>query len=119
MNNSIVYSGEDKAITISIFDDAGNPINLDDLTDIILYIISGNTRHIRVSKTSGELWVKIDEFTYRYVIDSSVTKTLPYGDYVGEVNVVSASDLVDDQKLNSIGREPLFSIRKSLVGNES
>lgn len=114
-----IYTGEDKAITLSLTDDSGKPINLDELTDVILYILTGNRRVLRVAKTGDNIWVPVDAFTYRYVIDSSITKTFAPGDYYAEINVVSASGLVVDNKLNSIGREPFFAVTRSYVGNES
>lgn len=121
------YQGEDIIFDLRLTNDYGETfIDLTEFTDIVLYFYIDPKDHIiKVSKELRGDYIQmtqpdpLDNTTLRCVIDSSITKAMPCGTMMVEINLLSPSDEVEDDELNRIGKQPAFRLEQAVIRRES
>ena len=110
---AIYYQGSDIKQKIRAKDRNGSYIDIDNLIDFIILVISNNRRtvHARFNKSGGGGYTaieRVDAFTYKFAIDSSITETFPKGNGYYQVKLIS-------NELNAISRKLVFEMRESVT----
>lgn len=122
------YQGEDIIFDLSLTnDDGATYLDLvNDFTDIVLYFYINAKEHIiKVSKLARDGYIQFtqpdlsDNTKLRAVIDSSITKCMPCGTVMVEINVLVTSTEVTDGELNRIGKQEAFYIEQAVIRRES
>lgn len=118
------FQGEDIGFSIKVWTDAGKTelVNLDDVSEIIVYVYTDGCRKAMLSKTTrdgyGRLY-KVSNNEYSGIIDSSITKLMSPGTLSIEINIAENEDSVSDGKWNLVQRGSFGVLRKSLIKIES
>ena len=112
----IYYQGEDIKLKLSILNELGELVDIDNLKDLIVYIYLVRNQYIKFTRSD---MVRVNEFEYDFIITSQTTNTLYPGDYMCELNVVYPDDILTDERFNSIDRSYIFTILNSSIGRES
>ena len=119
----IYRAGEDIRLLVEPQTSGGDAINIDDLTELYVYIVgpTGATK-ARFSKSGVDIGdkeftalEKITSFSYALLIDSALTKEFIEGIYVIEVNLVGENTSLIDNKQNDIGRKKIFVIENTNI----
>ena len=110
------YQGEDIYFAITAKDANNNQINIDNLNDLIVFIISNNGRNIyaRFNKLGGGVYTALKrETAYQYSgwIDSSITSTISRGNVYIEIKLESNQPDLSDNEQDTIGRALLLEIK--------
>lgn len=118
------YQGEDIIFDFSMTNDGGVTfVNIDDLIDVVIYMYQDpNDDIIKFSKLDREGFIqltKTTEYSYRGIIDSSLTKYMVCGTWYVEINVMSTNAELEDLELNRIGRTECFKIEQAAIRVES
>ena len=111
--------GSDIDISITLDDIAGDPMNIDDLAELFVYIVSSTTKVILVkfSKAGAEGFIALERITamnYKATIKSAITKDAITGYYDFDVNVVETDVDYEDSEKNTIGVEKLIRLFSSV-----
>jgi len=114
------YQGEDIYFAITAEDAKGSAINIDNLNDLIVFIISNNRKNIyaRYNKAGSGVYTALNrETAYKYSgwIDSSITSTMPKGNVYIEIKLESPQSKLSDNEQDSIGSALLVEIKNSLI----
>jgi len=116
------YQGEDIPILIAMTDENGNAMNIDDLTELYVYIIHDNTIQKKFSKagdTGYDALIKITTTSYVARWLSGDTKDANTGMQNLEVNIVESDVDYQDNEKNTIGCENIIYLHKSIIKTES
>lgn len=118
------YQGEDIGFSIKIWTDNSKTelVNLDNVSEIIVYIYTDGCKKAMFSKTTKAGYLKLSKVSsseYSGIIDSSVTKLMAPGTLNLEINIAENEASVSDGKWNLIQRGAFGILRKSLVKIES
>lgn len=124
MEQLIYYQGDDIPVQIELFEDENQTIqiNIDNLTDLVVYVYTDGTHIAKISKTPRAGYIqlrRIDEKKYSCMIDSLNTKLMNPGIVVVEINTITSEDQLADFKLNKIGLSPIGYLNKTLIKRES
>lgn len=111
--------GSDIDISITLDDIAGDPMNIDDLAELFVYIVSSTTKAILVkfSKAGAGEFIALERITatnYKATVKSAITKDAIPGYYDFDVNVVETDVDYEDSEKNTIGVEKLFKLISSV-----
>ncbi len=118
------YQGEDIGFSIKIWTDNSKTelLNLDDVSEIIVYVYTDGCKKAMFSKTTKAGYLKLSKASsteYSGVIDSSITKLMAPGSLNLEINIAENEASVSAEKWNLIQRATIGVLRKSLVKIES
>lgn len=111
--------GDDIDISITLTDAAGDLMNIDDLAELFVYIVSSTTQAIlaKFSKAGTGGFIALDIITttnYKAIIKSVITKDAITGYYDLDVNVVETDADYEDSEKNTIGVDKLFNLLSSV-----
>ena len=118
------FQGEDIGFSVKIWTDDSktNLLNLDNVSEIIIYAYTDGCKKAKLSKTLlagyGRL-SKVSSTEYSGIIDSSITKLMNPGTLFIEINIAENEASVSDGKWNLIQRATLGVLRKSSIKIES
>lgn len=118
------YQGEDIAFSVKIYKDINKTelVNLNDVSEIVIYIYTDGCKKAIFSKTSRAGYSqlrKASENEYYGIIDSSISKLMSPGTITLEINIAETdTDLVNDN-WNFIEKTIIGRLKKSLVKIES
>lgn len=121
MDSQYKYQGEEIAFNIEI-DRKDVAVNLDELAEIIVYVLTDGCKVIKLSKTEKEGYITLkrnSEYQYVGIIGSNETKLLAPGVINIEINLAYTTEYADSGKWNVIQRGVLGVLRKSLIKKES
>lgn len=112
------YLGIDLEVQIKLRISTGVYVNIDNLTELIVFINEENGNIIkRFSKAgvtiNGESYTsltKVDEYTYKLWVDSAVTKIIREQTLRMEINMIQSEAELTDGKLNMIGSFDLIKL---------
>lgn len=118
------YQGEDIAFSIKVWNDNSKTelVNLDNVSEIIVYVYTDGCKKAMLSKTTKSGYsklLKVSSTEYSGIIDSSITKLMSPGTLRIEINIAENEASVSDGKWNLIQRGSFGVLRKSLVKLES
>jgi len=118
------YQGEDIGFSIKVWTDNNKTdlVNLDDVSEIIIYVYTDGCKKAMLSKTDKSGYSKLSKVSsteYSGIIDSSITKLMAPGSLSIEINIAENEASVSDGKWNLIQRGTFGVLRKSLVKIES
>lgn len=111
--------GDDIDISITLTDAAGDPMDIDDLAELFVYIVSSTTDVILVkfSKAGTEEFIALERITatnYKATVKSAITKDAITGYYSLDINIVETDADYEDSEKNTIGVEKLFRLLSSV-----
>lgn len=111
--------GDDIDISLSLTDAAGDPINIDNLAELFVYVTNTASKTIlkKFSKAgTGEFTVlkKITTTNYKAIVKSAITKDATKGYYDLDVNVVQTDADYDDSEKNTVGVESIINLLPSV-----
>lgn len=118
------YQGEDIAFSVKIYKDINKTelVNLDDVSEIVIYIYTDGCKKAMFSKTAKEGYIQLNRTTsteYAGIVDSSLSKLIAPGALFLEINIAESETDISDGKWNIIQRAPIGTLRKSLIKIES
>jgi len=116
--------GDDIDISITLTDAAGNLMNIDDLAELFVYIVSSTTQAIlaKFSKAGIEGFTALSSITatnYKAIVKSAITKNAITGYYSLDVNIVETDADYNDSEKNTIGVEKLINLLSSVSKADS
>ncbi len=119
MATVVKYQGDDIPIRISMTDATGTPINITNLAELYVYVISHNkhTVLVKFSKagTGGfEKLVIVSAFLYRADVLSGITKDALPDVYDIDINVVQTDADYESSQKNTIDIQNVFRLNKSV-----
>jgi len=111
--------GSDIDISITLDDIAGDPMNIDDLAELFVYIVSSTTKVIltKFSKAGTGEFIALERITatnYKAAIKSAITKDAITGYYSLDINIVVTDVDYEDSEKNTIGVEKLIRLFSSV-----
>ena len=118
------YQGDDIPFQIELFEDDEQkvPVNIDNLTDLIVYVYTDGTHVIKLAKVAKTGYTTLSRNTayiYTCLIDSEQTKLMSPGPLKIEINNVNTASGVLNNRLNKIGAGHIGYLNKSLIKIES
>ena len=111
--------GDDIDLSITLTDAAGDLMNIDDLAELFIYIVSSTTKVILVkfSKAGAGEFIALKRITatnYKATVKSAITKNAITGYYSLDINIVETNADYEDSEKNTIGVEKLFRLLSSV-----
>lgn len=111
-------AGDDIPVKIGLTDLNTNPIDIDALAELYVYIIHSRSGSILAkfnkAGTGGFLALeRISATSYRADIKSGLTKVAALGEYKIDVNVVQTDADYESSQKNTIGIEEVFNLNNS------
>lgn len=118
------YQGEDIAFSVKIYKDVSKTelVNLDDVSEIVIYIYTDGCKKAMFSKTSKVGYIQLNRTTsteYAGIVDSSLSKLIAPGVLFLEINIAESETDISDGKWNIIQRASIGTLRKSMIKIES
>lgn len=120
MEQLTYYQGDDIPFQIELFEDDEQqvPVNIDNLTDLIVYVYTDGAHVIKLAKVAETGYITLSRntaFIYTCLIDSEQTKKLAPGPLRIEINSVNGAT----NQINKIGAGHIGYLNKSLIKIES
>lgn len=118
------YQGEDIAFSVKIYKDGSKTelINLDDISEIVIYIYTDGCKKAMFSKKERSgyaMLLKADENEYYGIVDSLITKLMAPGSIIMEINIAEADTGLVSDNWNFIDKTIIGRLKKSLIKIES
>lgn len=119
---TLYYEGSNPEIGMK-FKTGGTYLNIDDFIELYVYILdaSKNTL-VRYSKAGDEIdgnefneLIKVDEYEYKFYIESEITKDLGNQDLYGEINIIRTNTELSDNKSKETIRFKLIRMNETNI----
>jgi hypothetical protein len=110
------------AITVLVKDDNNSAVNIDNLSELHVYISTGGSAVKEFNKAGsgdGQALVKVDTTHYRVDWLSGDTADAAAGQYDIELNVVETDSDYTDSKKNTLLKYPFLDLVATTVKDES
>lgn len=116
------YQGEEIAFNLELYADQEEtePVNIDDISEIDIYVYTNGCRVVKLSKTSKTGYYKLlrnTAFQYAGVIESHETKYLSDGPIILEIRISYDSPIVVDGHWDKIQKAVIGNMGKSQIKN--
>ena len=111
--------GDDIDIAISLTDAADDPINIENLAELFVYVTNTASKTIleKFSKAGTDGFTALKKITttnYKAIVKSTKTKDATKGYYDLDVNVVQTDADYDDSEKNTVGVESIINLLPSV-----
>jgi hypothetical protein len=123
----LVRRGSDINVLVTINDADSNPVNIDNLSDLFVYVVlasrpRGSEVLAKFNKAGGGGFLALDKITttqYRAKVLSGTTKTAYLGLYDLDVNIVETDAEYESSEENTVVVQEIFELGESTSKSQS